>query len=735
MKKALLLALLVAAATVAFAQQEDPAVTARLEQKYSYVRFSDGYYGVILNGKWGVVDKQGKEIVAPKYDDVEVRHFKDSNYVEVKLNGKIGVVDKQGNEIVAPKHDEIYTFQFKDGNYAKVKLNRKWGVVDKQGNEIVVPKYDEVQYATNFNNGNYAKVKLNGKWGVVDKQGNEIVAPKYDEVEAHPFRIRNGNYAKVTLNGKWGVVDKQGNEIVTPKYDEMEVFPFHDSNYAEVKLNGKWGVVDKQGNEIIPCKYDEISEEQRNLIKEKNAQDKRLAEEAAARDAAYKKTFEYYAKTYVQNAISEWQKKGEFEKTADWQKRVTEATRKAQAADLLKEAEQAFIAERSKGLSLGSMTLGAYDPDNEVYLIQNSKYGDWLVPVPIAEARLFKSEWGNLRKAPRYFIENDDVALADVQFTASGGKSYTYSNKASLRYSVASIDYNFDPIEVAVPAAGPSAPKGRQQISDVKLQAGTRSDVDMNIPAAGAGSSKTFAIIIANENYQENEVSDVEFAARDGEIFKEYCIKTLGLPATNVHYKANATLNNIRSEISWLTQVAKSYSGEASIIFYYVGHGIPDEATQSAYLLPVDGYGSDVKSGYSLNNLYAELGAMPSRSVTVFLDACFSGAKRDGEMLVAARGVAVKAKASAPVGNMIVFSAASGDETAYPYREKGHGLFTYFLLKKLQETKGNVTLGELSSYISTNVAQRSIVVNRKSQTPTVIPSPLLAGKWQNIKLK
>jgi len=84
---------------------------------------------------------------------------------------------------------------------------------------------------------------------------------------------------------------------------------------------------------------------------------------------------------------------------------------------------------------------------------------------------------------------------------------------------------------------------------------------------------------------------------------------------------------------------------------------------------------------------------------------------------------------------MVVFSAAQGDETAYPYHEKGHGMFTYFLLKKLQETKGNVTLGELGSYITTNVKQQSIIVNRKSQTPTVTPSQTLSDRWRGMRLR
>jgi uncharacterized caspase-like protein len=209
----------------------------------------------------------------------------------------------------------------------------------------------------------------------------------------------------------------------------------------------------------------------------------------------------------------------------------------------------------------------------------------------------------------------------------------------------------------------------------------------------------------------------------------------LGLPETNIHYAADATLNEIRREVNWISQVAEAYNGEANLIFYYAGHGIPDESSKSAYLLPVDGYGSDVSTGYKIDDLYQQLGKLPAKTVTVLMDACFSGAQRSGDMLASARGVAIRATPGAPVGNMVVFSAAQGDETAYPYREKGHGMFTYFLLKKLQETKGEVTLGELGDYIATNVRQQSIVVNGKSQTPTVIPSATIGDNWKGMRLK
>ena len=257
-------------------------------------------------------------------------------------------------------------------------------------------------------------------------------------------------------------------------------------------------------------------------------------------------------------------------------------------------------------------------------------------------------------------------------------------------------------------------------------------DVDIDIPIVNNVSNYTFAVIISNEKYQMEK--SVQYAENDGKMFTEYCKKTLGLPEKNVHFITNATLNNIKHEIKWLQDVIAVYNGDAKVIFYYAGHGIPDEQNKSAYLLPIDGYGSDVTTGYALEDLYKALGCLPSKAVTIFLDACFSGAKRDGDMLASARGVAIKVKQNNPTGNMVVFTAAQGDETAYPYKDEGHGLFTYYLLKKLQETKGDVTLGELGDYIKTQVERQSIVTNGKLQSPAILSASSIGNSWKEWKL-
>lgn len=270
----------------------------------------------------------------------------------------------------------------------------------------------------------------------------------------------------------------------------------------------------------------------------------------------------------------------------------------------------------------------------------------------------------------------------------------------------------------------------RQQLSEIQI-ASLKSDVDKDIPVSSTKNENTFVVIIANENYEQ--VASVPYALNDGSTFQEYCVKTLGIPSSNVHYVANATINNIKQQVNWLSQATNAFGGKARCVFYYAGHGVPDEKSHNAFLLPVDGSGSDISTGYKLDDLYATLGSTEAKSVTIFLDACFSGAKREEGMLVAARGVAIKANTSQPVGNMVVFSAASGDETAFPNNKEGHGLFTYYLLKILKDSEGKATYDEISSFVKQKVLQQSIIVNGKPQTPTITPSNT-ALNWREWKL-
>ena len=257
-----------------------------------------------------------------------------------------------------------------------------------------------------------------------------------------------------------------------------------------------------------------------------------------------------------------------------------------------------------------------------------------------------------------------------------------------------------------------------------------QTDVDTRIAVNEQRDPNTFVLIISNENYKYEQ--PVPFALNDGAIFKLYCEKTLGIPSDNIKYQPDASLNDMQTQFWLLEKKMSAFDGDARAIIYYSGHGMPSDDDKTAYLLPIDGNSAMPKSGLSVAELYQQLGAMKSRQTIVLLDACFSGARRDGQMLASSRGVAIKAKSEPVSGNMVVFSAAQGNETAYPYKEKKHGLFTYYILEQLQQNGGCVSLGDLSDYVTKQVSRISIVKNEKSQTPSVIASPSIEN-WRDWK--
>ena len=605
-------------------------------------------------------------------------------------SGKLNYVNVQSNMTIPVVRIYEREAGYSEG-LAAVRLNGKWGYIDEQRNMVIPCRFE---YVYDFSEG-LARVKLNGKWGYVNKQGNTEISFRYDF--AYDF---SEGLAAVKLNDKYGYIDRQGDTVIPCRYNYVNDF---SAGLARVNLKKKWGYINKRGDW-----FDTEGEGKRWVAQQRSS-------------------FSGFAKPYVEERINAWQKKGEFEKTSDWQARVNETTRNRKIAEFNCEAEKLYIKEYASKTPLNYF-LGRYDADNEVYLITGNDM-ELLVHVPIAEAPAFKQKWESVVKTPKYFIENDRLAVAEVTFTMPGGKTYRYSNAASLQYTMAEVSYNFDPIEISVPeTTAPAA--GRQTVNRVTVTAG-KSDVDVNIPQGRTTRDRTFAVIIANENY--TKLSPVAYALNDGKTFGQYCRQTLGLPETNIRYYGDATYGTMLAAMSDIKKIATAYEGDIEVLFYYAGHGAPDEQ-QEAYLMPVDAYGVGSEACYSLARLYKELGGLGARRVTVFLDACFSGSTREGTMLASARGVAIKPRSASPTGNMVVFTAAQGDETALPYRTQGHGLFTYYLLKKLQESEGEVTFGELGDYLTEQVSRRSQVVNRKSQTPAVLVSPSLGATWQTTPL-
>ena len=283
---------------------------------------------------------------------------------------------------------------------------------------------------------------------------------------------------------------------------------------------------------------------------------------------------------------------------------------------------------------------------------------------------------------------------------------------------------------------------GTQEDVNIKVNTqpiATPSDVDINIPLGSKEQPYRFALIIGNEDYssQQKEIGNeinVEFARNDAKTFKNYAVNLMGIPERNITLLLDATAASLGQSIDKFNKLIKACNGKAEVLFFYAGHGLPDETSKEPYLIPVDVSGANLTYAIKLADVYSKLTEFPSQRVTVYIDACFSGGARN-QSLLAARGVKVKPKANVLNGNLIVFAASNGEQSSLPFKDKQHGLFTYYLLKKIQESKGEITYKQLSDYLIEQVGLNSILVNSKEQNPQTLISPSIQGSWENWVVK
>jgi len=263
-------------------------------------------------------------------------------------------------------------------------------------------------------------------------------------------------------------------------------------------------------------------------------------------------------------------------------------------------------------------------------------------------------------------------------------------------------------------------------------------DVDTDIPKSNTFQPNTYALIIGNEDYSSKQKGlkaeqNVDYAINDALMFATYCEQTLGVPTDQIKYIKNATSAEINRGLNWINNLSEVENGNAKLIFYYSGHGLPHEQTKEAYLIPVDVAGTNLNYAIKLSDVYSKLSEHPAKQITVFLDACFSGGARN-QGLIAMKSIKIKPKQNHISGNLVIFTSSHGDESSAVYREKHHGYFTYFLLKKLQETKGEVNYETLSNYINQSV-RKETGLNEIIQTPQIKVSQQSEDYWKTWKLK
>jgi hypothetical protein len=693
-------------------------IPARFEEALPFVK---GMGCVKYYGKWGFIDKQGEWKIDPEFE--KAKPFSEQ-LASVKSYGMWGFIDQKGSWAIDPKYLAVSSFSeglavvYNEGGFSYINKKGEWAI-DKKFN-----------FARPFTEG-LASVIQDEEKGYIDFTGRFVIHHNFEKADAFAEGL-----ALVAQNNKYGYINHRGDVMIPLMFKNANHF---SEGKASVKIGTRWGYIDKSGELIIEARYDYAGHFIHGVAVVRQGKQYGMINDLGTWiiEPVYKDLNEM-GKTIsleeeiiqqVESRIRQWEKKGEFEKTSEYLARVTVENRdlevKTQTRKVVNELASRYI-------RFDNMELGLYNADAEMFTLYIPGMMSSLIPVPIQEAVWFKDHWDQAKILnPEFAIHDDQFVL--TKFEAGLDKmAYEYD---AYRHGIYISNFGGRPQLDNIQISLPELPIPLDNNYKIVSVGSGGSEVDEDIPVNDIEQDYIFSLVIGNEDYVAYQVGmessiNVDYAENDARIFNEYLRKTLGVPDENITLLINATAGQIKQALAKMTALAKAYDGQAEFIFYYAGHGLPDEKTGEPYLMPVDVASSDLAYAIPLQEVYETFTDYQSGKVTLFLDACFSGGARN-EALLASRGIRIRPKSPFVMGNLIVYSASSGDQTAYAYDEKSHGMFTYHLLKKIQETRGMVPFGELADYLEKEVNRRSLLVNNREQEPMVKVSPILEYTWRN----
>jgi uncharacterized caspase-like protein len=237
------------------------------------------------------------------------------------------------------------------------------------------------------------------------------------------------------------------------------------------------------------------------------------------------------------------------------------------------------------------------------------------------------------------------------------------------------------------------------------------------------------ALIIGIENY--TEAPKANYANLDAKYFFDYARKGFGVKKQNINLLVDegATIVKTDKALSlWLKTKIKT--NQSDLIIFFAGHGLASNDGKELYLLPQDGNPDRLqRTALSRTELFQEIINLNPKSVTMFLDTCYSGVSRDEKMLLAsARPIRIVANEEESIpDNFTIFSASKLDQISSGLKEAKHGIFSYYLMKGLEGKADSnkdykITNGELLAYMDLNVSQKAAELGRQ-QNPSLAGNP------------
>jgi hypothetical protein len=259
----------------------------------------------------------------------------------------------------------------------------------------------------------------------------------------------------------------------------------------------------------------------------------------------------------------------------------------------------------------------------------------------------------------------------------------------------------------------------RQSLNDERYQL----DVKKIIPLKKENDA--VAIIIGIQNYKR--LGKADFANKDAQKFYEYAYRALGIPKDRIKILTDTDADQaavLKSFRNWLPLYVNK--NETEVFVFYSGHGLPSPDGKSLYFLP---YGVDQdlldETAVDQRKIVAAIQATQPKSVTMFIDSCYSGLSKTGDTLLSgAKPVSLKNSDIDYPTEFTVMTASSPDQISSSSTDLQHGIFSFYLMKGMEgdadfDKDKKITVGEMQKFLLDNVQRQAMSLNRK-QIPQVV---------------
>ena len=749
----------------------------KLSKNYVYGPFSEGLAPVMSKkkNKWGYINAKGKIVIEPLFDTVT--NFS-NNVALARRKGQSFYINQKGKKKNLP-FNANQELKFVNG-LAKINRGKAIGFINSNYEMLPIVAKD----ATDFNESGTAVVILfDNKIQYINKEGKVVASGDYDRVGNF-----NNGLAWVSKNDKYGYINRQGKMVIDTIFTSATDFK---DGVAFVQHNGRLGSIKYQTNPVMPeLQFKGV------VLDDNNSNNKVEAEERFTMAVTISNpSNEDLSEISVQFAsVVEQEKWFEFDEhvinipslkaQADT---VIHFSGISNVALLSEDINVKFRGSASNMFtstehdwSFEAMGINACKPVITKYWVYKDNHTPIRQGDKVNVKLTVKNDGKDLAKNVKVDLQWPEGVSAPTQDLMIPSMKPGEEMDLSATFNVDSLEYN-DLVIVAkisdftqlhnkveylaftagrmnaeVSLEGGAAPMRFQYGPENQNFAGNfsssssaqlvtvqenktqelavaekfESELLKDMVQSSTPNHNRFALVIGNEDYNTYKQTtsyevNVDYAVADAEAFAQYATHYMGVPKENVILLKNATFSQMRFNINKLTGMSKSDPGNIELYVFYAGHGQHDVESKETYLIPVDVSISTPTAGLKLDDVYATLGESKAKRTMVFMDACYSGQ---------GRGIVIKPKEAPVSGNVLVFTATSSSQRSMPYKEKQHGMFTYYLLKTIKDNAGALSVTDLFNSVKRDVVRNSMWINNSEQTPELINGAGIETGWENWKL-